>query len=301
MDRIIKNLIRDRYLYLLALPGIAFFIVFKYYPMWGVLISFQDFSPYLGFFKSDWVGFAHFSRFFSNPDFIKLFRNTMAISLLNLVLFFPLPILLAIMMSELRNVVYQRIVQTIVYLPHFLSWVIIAGITFMLLSESTGVVNALLELLGFDKVGFMTTPEYFWLLLTGQVIWKEAGWGTIIFLAAISGVDPQLYEAAKMDGAGRFRQIWHITLPSIRHVIVVLLILRLGNVMDVGFEQVYLMMNGAVSNVADVFETYVYRVGIQNGQFSYSTAVGLFKSVIGLVLVVGSNRLAKRLGQEGVF
>lgn len=162
-------------------------------------------------------------------------------------------------------------------------------------------MNDILTALGMEKISFMTAPENFWMLLTGQTIWKEAGWGTIIFLAAIAGVDPQLYEAAKMDGAGRLRQIWSVTLPSIRHVIVVLLILRLGDIMDVGFEQVFLMMNGAVSDVADVFETYVYRVGIQNGQFSYSTAVGLFKSVIGLVLVVGANKLAKRLGQEGIF
>lgn len=301
MDRVLKNLIRDRYLYLLALPGILFFLVFKYYPMWGVLIAFQDFSPYLGFLESKWVGFEHFSRFFSNPDFMKLFRNTMAISLLKLVFFFPLPILLAIMMNELGSMVYKRFVQTIVYLPHFLSWVLIAGITFLMLSESRGFVNEILAELGIGKISFMTAPENFWILLTGQTIWKEAGWGTIIFLAAIAGVDPQLYEAAKMDGAGRLRQIWNITLPSIRHVIVVLLILRLGDIMDVGFEQVFLMMNGAVSEVADVFETYVYRVGIQNGQFSYSTAVGLFKSVIGLVLVIGANKLAKRVGQEGIF
>lgn len=187
------------------------------------------------------------------------------------------------------------------YLPHFLSWVIIAGITFLLFSQTSGIVNLLLASYGEDKVDFLTNSDMFWWLLTAQSIWKDTGWGTIIFLAAIAGVDPQQFEAAKIDGANRLRQVWHITLPAIRSVILILLILRLGHVMDVGFEQVFLMMNGAVSEVADVFETYVYRMGIQSGQFSYSTAVGLFKSVIGLVLVIVSNRIAKRLGEEGVY
>jgi putative aldouronate transport system permease protein len=186
-------------------------------------------------------------------------------------------------------------------MPHFLSWVIIVGITFLLLSQTSGIVNQLLVSWGFQKYDFLTNENNFWLLLTAQNIWKDTGWGTIIFLAAIAGVDPQLYEAAKMDGAGRLLQTWHVTLPGIRSVIVVLFILRLGNIMDVGFEQVFLMMNGAVSNVADVFETYVYRLGVQQGQFSFSTAVGLFKSVVGLILVIAANKLAKRFGEEGVY
>lgn len=292
---------RDKFLYLLMFPGLVFFILFKYVPMWGIVIAFQDYSPYLGVVQSKWVGFEHFNRLFSNPDFVKLLRNTTMISIMSLLFFFPMPIIFSLLLNEVRNVVFKRILQSIVYLPHFLSWVIIAGITFLLFSQTSGIVNLLLASYGEDKVDFLTNSDMFWWLLTAQSIWKDTGWGTIIFLAAIAGVDPQQFEAAKIDGANRLRQVWHITLPAIRSVILILLILRLGHVMDVGFEQVFLMMNGAVSEVADVFETYVYRMGIQSGQFSYSTAVGLFKSVIGLVLVIVSNRIAKRLGEEGVY
>ncbi|WP_020619409.1 ABC transporter permease [Paenibacillus daejeonensis] len=292
---------KNRYLYLLALPGILYFLIFKYLPMWGIVISFQNYSPYAGVFNSNWVGFDHFRRFFSNPDFWLLFRNTMAINLLNLTLFFPLPIILSLLLNELRGVLYKRVLQSVFYLPHFLSWVIIFSLTFLMFSQGEGIINKMLVFFGQDPYPFLTDPNIFWFMLTGQSIWKEAGWGTILFLAAIAGIDQQQYEAAKMDGAGRLRQMWHVTLPSIRTVIVILLILRLGDMMDVGFEQVFLMYNGAVSHVAEVFDTYVYRVGIQQGQFSYSTAVGLFKSVVGLVLVLGANYLAKRAGEEGIY
>lgn len=295
------SLRRDKFLYLLMLPGLIFFILFKYVPMWGIVTAFQDYSPYLGVWQSKWVGFEHFTRLFSNPDFVKLLRNTTMISLMSLLFFFPMPIVLSLLLNEVQNMVFKRVLQSIVYLPHFLSWVIIAGITFLLFSQTSGIVNLLLASYGKDKVDFLTNADMFWWLLTAQAIWKDTGWGTIIFLAAIAGIDPQLYEAAKIDGANRFRQVWHITLPAIRSVILILFILRLGHIMDVGFEQVFLMMNGAVSDVADVFETYVYRMGIQSGQFSYSTAVGLFKSVIGLTLVIAANRVAKRWGEEGVY
>ncbi|MBX4148587.1 sugar ABC transporter permease [Paenibacillus lautus] len=296
-----KGVKRDRFLYLLALPGIVFFILFKYVPMWGILISFQDYSPYQGMWASPWIGFEHYIRFFSNPDFLILFRNTMAINLLSLIFFFPLPILLSVMMNELRGNKFRKTIQSIVYLPHFLSWVIIVGITFLLLSTGEGIVNQLLVAAGLNKIDFLTNPNYFWVLLTVQSIWKDAGWGTVLFLAAMAGIDPQLNEAAKMDGAGRLRQIWHITLPGIRSVVIILLILRIGHIMDVGFEQVFLMMNGAVSEVADVFDTYVYRLGIKQGQLSFSTAVGVFKSLVGLILVIGANKLAKKFGEDGVY
>ncbi|KIL42559.1 sugar ABC transporter ATPase [Gordoniibacillus kamchatkensis] len=298
---LIGDLNRDKYLYLLALPGLLYFLVFKYVPVGGLVIAFQEYSPYFGILHSKWVGFEHYARFFSNNDFWLLLRNTMAINMLNLLFFFPLPIILALLLNELRSTVYKRAIQTIIYIPHFFSWVLIAGLTYLMLSESEGVVNKLIAAAGGQPVGFLTHADYFWGLLTAQSMWKEAGWGTIIFLAAIAGVDPQLYEAAVMDGAGRYRKMWHITLPAIRNVIVILLILRIGSVMDVGFEQVYLMMNGAVSQVADVFDTYVYRNGVQQGQFSYSTAIGLFKSIVGIVLVVAANKLAKRFGEEGVY
>jgi putative aldouronate transport system permease protein len=296
-----STLRRDKYLYLLVVPGVVFFILFKYLPMWGIIIAFQEYSPYAGVWKSEWVGLDHFVRFFTNPDFYLLFRNTMVISLLNLVFFFPLPIILSLMLNEVKNQAFKRVIQSIVYLPHFLSWVIIAGISFLLLSQTSGLINMMLMSLGLVKYDFLTNTDTFWGLLVAQNIWKETGWGTIIILAAITAVDPQLYEAAKMDGANRWLQAWHVTLPGIRNVILVLLILRLGHIMDVGFEQVFLMSNGAVAKYADVFETYVYRNGIQSGQFSYSTAVGLFKSVVGLVLVIIANKLSKRFGEEGVY
>ncbi|WP_239633732.1 sugar ABC transporter permease [Paenibacillus sp. H1-7] len=296
-----RDLVRDKYLYLLALPGILFFLIFKFVPMWGVVISFQNFSPFAGITGSEWVGFEHFERFFSNPDFMLLFRNTMAINMLSLVLFFPLPIVLSLLLNELRSVVYQRVIQSIVYMPHFLSWVIISGLTFLLFAKGEGLVNKMLEFLGFARIDFLTNPDTFWIMLTVQSIWKECGWGTILFLAAMASIDPGVYEAAKIDGAGRLRQMWSITLPAIRNVIVTLLILRLGHMLDVGFEQVFLMYNGAVSQVAEVFDTYVYRVGIQQGEFSYSTAAGLFKSVVGLALVVLANWISKKMGEEGVY
>lgn len=297
----LRMLRRDLFLYLLILPGLLFFLVFKYVPMWGVIIAFQNYSPYLGLWHSDWVGWTHFDRLFSNPDFLIILRNTLAINALSLLFFFPLPIVLALMMNEIRVRWFKGAVQSIIYLPHFLSWVVIAGISLIMLSESDGIVNGLLASLGFGRIDFLTNSNYFWGLLTVQSIWKEVGWGTVIFLAAIAGVDVQLYEAAKLDGAGKLRQMWHITLPAIRNVIIILLILKIGHIMDVGFEQVYLMMNGAVSEVAEVFDTYVYRVGILQGQFSFSTAVGLFKSVVGLILVVIANRLSKMFGEEGMY
>ena len=301
LPRLWLDMRRDKYLFMLALPGVVYFILFKYVPMWGILMAFQNYSPYTGIWDSQWVGLEHFRHFFSIPDFALLFRNTMGINLLNLIFFFPLPILLSLLLNEVRSQLYKRLVQSIVYMPHFLSWVIIAGLTFLLFAKGEGLFNKMLAAAGLERIDVLTNPDAFWVMLTLQSIWKEAGWGTIIFLAAIAGVDPGLYEAARMDGASRIRQMWHITLPAMRSVIIILLILRLGNIMDVGFEQVFLMYNGAVSQVAEVFDTYVYRVGIQQAQFSYSTAAGLFKAVVGLVLVVLANKLAKKFGEEGVY
>ncbi|MDR0267318.1 sugar ABC transporter permease [Paenibacillus sp.] len=295
------DLKRDRYLYLLALPGILFFIIFKYIPITNLIIGFQDYSPYLGITGSKWVGFEHFTRFFSNPDFWILLRNTLGISVMNLIFFFPAPIILALMLNEVRSLIMKRTVQSLIYIPHFLSWVLIYGLTFLMFSQSEGLFNKLLTSMNKDTIDILSNPNYFWGMLTAQSIWKEVGWGTIIFLAAIAGVDPQQYEAAVIDGAGRFRRMWHITLPAMRNVIMILFILRLGTIMDTGFEQVYLMMNAAVTQVAEVFDTYVYRVGIRQGEFSYSTAIGLFKSIVGVILVVGANKTAKRFGEESLY
>ncbi|WNQ14320.1 ABC transporter permease subunit [Paenibacillus aurantius] len=288
-------------LYLLLVPGLLFFLLFKYVPMWGVVIAFQDYSPFKGVLHSDWVGLKHFVNLFTYDKFWAIFRNTILISFYNLIFFFPAPILLALLLNELRISWFKRSVQTIIYLPHFISWVVVAGMTYLILGTQGGIVNELIQASGGEKVAFLTTPEYFRTLIVSQSIWKEAGWGTIIFLAALSGVDTQLYEAAIVDGAGRWRQLWHITLPAIRSTILILLILRLGNILDVGFEHIFLMLNSTVNSVGDVFETYVYREGLIGGKFSYTTAVGLFKSLVGLVLVAGANWLSQKFGEEGVF
>lgn len=205
------------------------------------------------------------------------------------------------MLNELKNEFVKRSVQSLIYIPHFMSWVVVVGIAYMFFTTEGGIVNELIVKLGGEKVNFLISNEWFRTMVTAEVIWKETGWGTIIFLAALSGVDPQLYEAARMDGANRIRQLWHITLPAIRSTIVILLILRLGNFLDTGFEQIFLMLNAMNREVGEVFDTYVYSIGISQGQYSYSTAVGLFKSIVGLILVVVANRLAKKFGEEGIY
>lgn len=292
---------RDKYLYMMAAPGLLFFLIFKYVPLWGLLLAFQNYSPYLGFWDSEWVGLKYFHEFFANPDFLLLFRNTMAISLLNIIFFFPIPIVVALLLNEVGKLAFKKVIQTIIYLPHFLSWVIIVGICFLILGQGSGVINQLIVEFGGKKIEFLTEPNLFWAMLTAQSIWKEAGWGTIIFLAALAGINSELYEAAQIDGATRWQQMKNVTLPGIKSTIIVLLILRLGQVMDVGFEQIFLMSSGPVAQVADVFDTYVYRVGIQQGRFSYATVAGLFKSVVGLILVVSANRVAKKMGEEGLY
>ncbi|MFC7749396.1 ABC transporter permease [Paenibacillus thermoaerophilus] len=298
---IIRDFLRDRWLYLMALPGILFFLIFKYVPMYGVIMAFQDFKPHLGFSGSPWVGFKHFERFFGEDQFWMLFRNTFLLAIYNLIFFFPLPIILALMLNELRSERFKRFIQTFVYIPHFVSWVVVVGIFYILFTTEGGAVNELLFKLTGEKIPFLLEPEWFRTMIVTQSIWKEVGWGTIIFLAALAGVDLQLYEAARIDGAGRWRQLWHITLPAIRSTIVILLILRLGNFLDSGFEHIFLMLTATNREVGEVFDTYVYVKGLTQAQFSYSAAVGLFKSVVGLVLVVVANWLAKRFGEEGVY
>lgn len=295
------RMIRNRWLYLMLLPGLLYFLIFKYWPMYGVLIAFKDYQPFLGFWESPFVGLKHFERFFHDPNFVVLFRNTLVLAMLNILFFFPLPIVIALMLNELRYHLFKRTIQTLVYIPHFMSWVVVVGIAYIFLTTEGGIVNDLLVYFGWDKINFLASNEWFRTIVTAEVIWKETGWGTIIFLAALAGVDPQLYEAARMDGANRLRQLWHITLPAIRSTIIILLILRLGHFLDTGFEQIFLMLNAMNRDVGEVFDTYVYSVGISQGQYSFSTAVGLFKSLVGLVLVVVANHLAKKFGEEGIY
>lgn len=239
-------------LYLLLIPGMLYFVVFKYAPMWGILIAFQDYSVFAGMGGSEWVGFHHFREMFASPDFYRVFRNTLLISLYKLLWGFPGPIILALLLNELRNILYKRSIQTLLYLPHFLSWVIIGGMLVSLLSPSTGFVNEILKMVGIDPIFFLASSDWFRTVLVVSDIWKEIGWGAIIYLAALAGIDPQMYEAAIMDGANKWKQIWHITIPSIMGTIVILFVLRLGHVLDVGFEQIFVLYNPMVYDVGDV-------------------------------------------------
>jgi putative aldouronate transport system permease protein len=296
-----SRLWKEKYLYLLLLPGLAYFIIYRYFPMLGNIIAFQDFSAFKGFLHSDWVGMKHFKKIFEDSEVIRVIWNTLYLSFLQIVFAFPFSILLSLMLNELRSEKLKRIIQSIIYLPHFLSWVVVVGIATVFL-KSEGIANQLLShVFGMQPIPFLQEPGWFMPLIVLEVIWKESGWGTIIFLAALSGVNPSLYEAAVVDGASRLRQIWHITLPAIRSTIVILLILRLGSVLDVGFEQIFLMINPFNREMGNVLDTFVYYKGIEQSDFSFATAVGLFKSFVGLILIVGANRLAKRFGEEGVF
>ncbi|TBL74692.1 sugar ABC transporter permease [Paenibacillus thalictri] len=288
-------------MYLMILPGLLFFIIFKYIPMGGLIIAFQEYDPFEGFMGSAWVGTEHFQRLFTDPDFWMLLQNTLILSALNLFLFFPAPIVFAVLLNEVHKAWFRKTVQTIIYMPHFLSWVIVVSITVVLFATQDGGINNLLDSMGYERIELMTSPDYFRFLYVGQNIWKETGWNAIIFLAALAAVDPTLYEAAVVDGANRWSQVWHITLPALKSTIIILFILRLGQVMELGFEHILLLQNPVNMNVADVFDTYVYRNGVLQGNFSYATTVGIFKSVIGLILIVAANRLAKAFGQEGVY
>lgn len=300
-SRWLKGLIKDRYLYVLLLPGLAYFFIFRYLPMGGLFIAFKDYNIFKDIWGSPWVGFDNFRNVFSTPDFWKIFRNTILISFYKIAFGFPAPIILALLLNEIRHVVFQRTIQTIIYIPHFISWVVISGIMLAILSPAYGVAGALFDLFGLEPVNLMAHVQYFRSILVASNIWKEVGWGTIIYLAAISTVDSSLYEAANMDGAGRWRKMWHITIPSISTVIILLLILQIGNIMDAGFEQILVLQNDLVRGVSEIIDTYVYRIGLTRGDFSFAAAVGFFNSVIAAVLILAADRVAKLLGREGLF
>lgn len=294
--------LRYRWLYLMLIPGLAYFVLFKYLPMYGLTIAFQDFVPFLGYSGSEWVGLKHFQDLFTGSDFGRLMYNTLFLALLNVIFVFPAPIIVALMLNELRINLLKRYVQSLVYIPHFLSWTIVASLTYLLFAVDFGVVAGWIHgILGGTKVDYVAQSEWFRPIIIMQTLWKSTGWSTIIYLAALAGVDPNLYEASRMDGAGRWRQLWHITLPAIRPTVIVMAILMSGNLLDMSFEQIWLMTNSLNRSAADVFDTFVYYVGISQGGFSYATAVGLFKGIAGVILIFGSNWLAKRLGQRGLF
>jgi len=281
--------------------GLLYFLIFRYGPMFGLFIAFKDYSPFRGVWDSEWIGLDHYVRLFTESDFMLLLKNTLILNVLDTVIAFPFPILIAILLNEVGNKYFKSSMQTILYAPHFLSWVVIVGITMLFFRAQDGGLNVLLDAMGFGRIELMTDPKYFRFVWLFHNIWQGAGWGAIIYLAAIAGIDPALYEAAKVDGASRLRQIWSITLPSLKNVILIMFILRLGSFIEVGFEHIFLLQNPLNLGVTDVFDTYVYRQGLVQGDFSYATAIGFFKSFVGLAMVVTANTIAKRFGEEGVY
>lgn len=304
-----KAFMQHYWLYILMIPGILYMLIFNYTPMAGLVMAFEDFSPYNGdtairaLFGSPFAGLKYFEKLFTGPDFWRLLRNTLAISLANLIFAFPAPIILALLLNELRCRWFKRFSQTLVYIPHFVSIVIVAALTYQLFSTTDGVAyHMLVQVFGKQNApDIMSDPKLFSTMIVGQNLWKETGYGTIIYLAALSSVDTQLYEAAKIDGAGRWQLMWHVTLPAIRGTIILMLIMKVGSLLNTGYEQIFLMQNAMNRSVSDVFDTYIYTKGIVNGQYSLATAAGLFKSIVSMVMVVGANKIAKLFGESGLY
>ena len=297
---LLREMYRYRWLYFLLIPGIIFFFIFKYIPMYGLKIAFMDYNQYNPA-ASEWVGLEQFVKLFSKRSFLPVLRNTIVISLLKLLIGFPIPIILALMMNEMRNLKFKKVSQTLLYLPHFISWVILGGIIMTLLDPDNGLITDLIMKFTGEKVMVLTDPKWFVPMLIITDIYKGMGWGTILYFAAISGIDPQLYEAASIDGAGRWRQALSITLPSIIPTIVVCFILNCGNILNAGFDQIFMLYSSHVYDVADIIDTYVYRIGIVNADYSFSTAAGMFKSVVAFIMIVVVNAIAKKTGNEGLY
>jgi len=296
-----KKFMRDRYLLLLLIPGVLYFIVFQYLPMGGLLIAFKDYSIHRGIWESPWVGLDNFKKAFASTDFWYVLRNTIVISTYKLIFGFPAPIILSLFLNELRSRYFKRVVQTVLYLPHFISWVVIAGILVGILSPSYGLAGPVFKMLGMEPIHLMASTKHFRGLLVASEIWKNMGWGTIVYLAALSNIDPSLYESAVVDGANKLMTTIYITLPSISSVIILLLIIRIGNLLDAGFEQVLVMQNDLVRPISDIFQTFVYRRGLERGDYSYATAVEFFNSAVALILIVSADRFAKFIGEEGLI
>lgn len=291
----------NRYLYLLLIPCVVFFIVFHYLPMYGLIIAFKNFKFSKGIVDSPWVGLENFRYLFGLKDFYRVLGNSILLSLMKLVICFPIPIILSVALNEIPFLRYKRTLQTTIYLPYFISWVVIGGILVNLLSPSWGIINMLIKSFGGEPVFFLGSSKYFRGIAVVSHIWKQAGWDTIIYLAAITAISPELYEAARIDGASRFQAVWHVTLPGIRSTIVILLLLTVGNLMNNGFEQINVLQNSSNLAVSEVFETYTYKLGLVNGRFSFATAVGMFSSTVGFVLLVCANGIARLCGEEGIF
>lgn len=294
------DLKRNKMIYLMLLPVVAYFVIFKYVPLFGIQIAFKNFSPFKGIFGSPWVGLDNFKSFFESYYFVRLLRNTLLISVFDIIAGFPAPIIFALLLNEIRNKRFKSSIQTITYLPHFISTVVVGGMILDFFSRN-GVVNNVLNMLGIDTIAFMSSPEWFRPIFIGTNIWQHMGWSSIIYLAALSGVDVQLYEAATIDGANRFKQVIYVTIPCILPTVIIMLILRLGSVMTVGFEKIMLLYNPATYKTADVISTFVYRKGILESSYSYSTAIDLFNSAINFTLLVLVNKLSKKVSETSLW
>jgi putative aldouronate transport system permease protein len=287
--------------YLILLPPLLFYIIFKYLPMYGMLIAFQDFNFMLGVFHSPWVGLDVFREVFRDPGFWNAFYNTIRLNLLSLVIGFPIPIIFALLLNEIVNHRFKRFVQSVSYLPHFISWVIMYGLILAFLTPQTGLMNIFLKNLGIREINFLYDKGWWVFIYVSSGIWKEMGWSAIIYLAALTSIDPQLYEAAAIDGAGRFQSMFHVTLPGIKNTMVIMLLLNIGKLMSIGFDQPYMLSNMMVTDISTVLSTYIYDMGLVRAQFSFTAAVGLFQSVINFGLLLGADWFAKLLGEEGLF
>ncbi|MGO4108292.1 ABC transporter permease [Paenibacillus sp. YAF4_2] len=292
---------KDYQLYLLMILPIAYFILFKYVPMYGAAIAFQDYSIFKGVGGSPWIGFENFQELFKMSQFYDVVRNTLMLNFLDLIFSFPAPIFLALLLNELRVLWFKKTAQTLLYLPHFISWIIIGGLVYQMFSNKGGLINNVVTSLGFESIPFLTEKNHWLFVYLGTGIWQSAGWGTIIYLAALTGINRDLYEAADVDGAGRLKKMWHITLPGIRPTIVVMLIMQLGHIMTIGFERPFVMGNTLVMDYAEVISTFVYKAGLQSAQFSLATAMGLFQALVGLIFVIVSNTIAKKFGEQGIW
>ncbi|MEF2245674.1 ABC transporter permease [Paenibacillus sp. IITD108] len=293
--------VNQKYLVLLFIPAIIYYVIFHYVPMYGLLIAFKNYKFSLGIWGSSWAGLEHFRDLFALGSFWEVFRNTLIISTYKLIFGFPAPIILALLLNEVRKLFFKRVVQTISYMPHFLSWVVIAGLFTQFLSPSIGPINLLLQSIGIQPIYFLAEPSWFRSILVATDIWKEIGWGTIIYLAALSGVNPELYEAATVDSANRFHNIWYISLPSLAPVITIMFIFAVGRIVNDDFDQIFNLYNAAVYNVGDVLSTYTYRRGLIEMEYSFATAVGLFKNVIAFVLIVITNAVSKKINDYGLW
>jgi len=300
-DKRMRKVAEFYQLYLMIFPALAFIVIFHYVPMYGLQIAFKDFRNTLGFMNSPWVGLKHFERFFELPSFWNLISNTVFLNLYELAVGFPIPIILALLINEAKNKMFRKSVQMITYAPHFISVVVMSGMIILFLNEERGMINHLIEMISGFKISFMSDPGWFKTVYVFSGVWQNAGWGTIIYLAALAGIDPQLIEASKIDGANRLQKIWHIDLPGIAPTILILLILVMGNMFSSGFEKILLLQNQLNIRASDVISTYVYRLGVLDGQFSYTTAIGLFNAVLNFLLLVLVNAYAKKRTETSLW